>query len=221
MKKSPVDIFGCLLVSALASALHAQVPVSSTPSKNEAALVIGATETPGVGLQRDGAVNLNSSLALGVEYDRHIIGRHTALYGGVDFVASPFDVKTSFAAADVSPQYAYLFLSPHVRLKLNADGTLQPWLLFGGGYADFSPAQPRSSSGVVSGAGSSGTLEFGGGIDTKPLVRLKRIPVVGQLPIGARFGGRDFYSGQPNYGVRTSSTLQNNIVFTGGLVLHF
>jgi hypothetical protein len=221
MKKSIAGIFSWMFVSVLASALHAQAPLTSASSKNEVGLVIGATETPSVGLQRGGAINLNSSLALGAEYDRRIIGRHTAVYAGVDFLASPFDVKTSFAAADVSPQYAYLFLSPHVRVKLNADGALQPWLLFGGGYADFSPAQPRSGSVVVSGAGSSGTLEFGGGVDTKPLVCLKGIPVVGQLPIGGRFEVRDFYSGQPNYGVRTSSTLQNNIVFTGGLVLHF
>jgi len=221
MKKRIAGIFSCMFVSVLAFALHAQAPLSSASLKNEVGLVIGATETPSVDLQRGGAVNLNSSLALGAEYDRHLIGRHTAVYAGVDFLASPFDVKTSFAAEDVSPQYAYLFLSPHVRVKFNADGTLQPWLLFGGGYADFSPAQPRSGSAVVSGSGSSGTLEFGGGVDTKPLVRLKGIPVVGQLPIGARFEVRDFYSGQPNYGVRTNSTLQNNIVFTGGLVLHF
>src|SRR5258708_29147177 len=221
MKKSIAGIFSWMFVSVLASALHAQVPLTSASSKNEVGLVIGATETPSVGLQRGGAINLNSSLALGAEYDRRIIGRHTAVYAGVDFLASPFDVKTSFAAADVSPQYAYLFLSPHVRVKLNADGTLQPWLLFGGGYGDFSPAQPRSRSVVVSGAGSSGTLEFGGGIDTKPLVPLKGVPLVGQLPIGARFGGRDFYSAQPNYGVPTNSTLQNNIVLTAPLVLHF
>jgi hypothetical protein len=221
MKKRIAGIFSCMFVSALAFALHAQVSLSGAPLKNEVGLVIGATETPSVGLQRGGAINLNSSLALGAEYDRHFIGHRTAVYAGIDFLASPFDVKTSFAAADVSPQYAYLFLSPHVRVKLNADGRLQPWLLFGGGYADFSPAQPRSSGVVVSGSGSTGTLEFGGGVDTKPLVRLKGVPVVGQVPIGARFEVRDFYSGQPNYGVRTNSTLQNNIVFTGGLVLHF
>src|SRR5258708_31200673 len=207
MKKSIAGIFSWMFVSVLASALHAQVPLTSASSKNEVGLVIGATETPSVGLQRGGAINLNSSLALGAEYDRRLIGRHTAVYAGVDFLASPFDVKTSFAAADVSPQYAYLFLSPHVRVKLNADGALQPWLLFGRGYPHFSPAQPRSGSVVVSGAGSSGTLEFGGGVDTKPLVRLKSIPVVAQFAIGARFEVRAFYSGQPHYGVRTSSTL--------------
>jgi hypothetical protein len=211
----------CVLVSLMASASHAQsVPSNPTP-KNEVGLVIGATETPGVGLKRGGNVNLNSSLALGAEYDRRLIGRHTALYAGIDFLASPFDVKASFPAADVSPQYAYLFLTPHVRVKFDTDGALQPWLLFGGGYADFSPRQPRSGNVNVTGAGNSGTLEFGGGVDTKPLIRLSGIPVVGKLPIGARLEVRDFYSGQPNYGVPTSGSLQNNVVLTGGLLLRF
>ena len=73
----------------------------SSPWKNEVGLVIGATKTPSVGLQRGGAINLNSSLALGAECDRRLIGRHTAVCAGVDFLASPLDVKTSFAAADV------------------------------------------------------------------------------------------------------------------------
>src|SRR5258708_13342751 len=193
MRKGIAGIFSCTFVSVLASALHAQVPLSATSLKNEVGLVIGATEAPSVGLERGGAINLNSSLALGAEYDRRIIGRHTAVYAGVDFLASPFDVKTSFAAADVSPQYAYLFLSPHVRVKLNADGTLQPWLLFGGGYADFSPAQPRSSSGVVSGAGSSGTLEFGVGNVTNTSIALKGIHLLGHFPLRTRFPALTFY----------------------------
>ena len=209
----------CVLVSLLASTSHSQ-SIPSTP-KNEVGLIIGATGTPAVGLKQGGNINLNSSLALGAEYDRKLIGRHTALYAGIDFLASPFDVKASFPAADVSPQYAYLFLTPHVRVKFDAGGALQPWLLFGGGYADFSPRQPRSGNVQVAGAGNSGTFEFGGGVDTKPLVRLSRIPIVRKLPIGARFEVRDFYSGQPNYGVPTSGSHQNNIVLTGGLLLRF
>jgi hypothetical protein len=73
----------------------------------------------------------------------------------------------------------------------------------------------------VTGTGSTGTLEFGGGLDTTPLLHLKGIPIVKNLPIGARFEVRDFYSGQPNYGVPSSSSLQNNIAFTGGLLLRF
>ena len=221
MKKRHIRSLACMLMTTAVSIGLAQSGSSTSTTKNEVGLVIGATETPSIGLQRGGNVNLNSSLALGAEYDRLLLGRHTALYGGVDFLASPLDVKVSSPASDVSPQYAYLFLTPHVKIKLNATGTFQPWLLFGGGYANFAPAQPRTGSVKVTGQGSTGTLEFGGGVDTRPLVRLKGIPKIGTLPIGARFEVRDFYSGQPKYGVPSNGSFQNNVSFTGGLVLHF
>jgi hypothetical protein len=39
-----------------------------------------------------------------VEYDHQLLGHRTALYGRIDFVASPLDVKASFPAANVSPE---------------------------------------------------------------------------------------------------------------------
>lgn len=211
-----------MLLSFAVSASLAQSPSSATPpSKNEIGLVIGATLTPSVGLESGGVIDLNSSLALGAEYDRRLFGHRTAVYAGLDFLASPNDVHASQPPSNVSPEYAYLFLTPHVRVKFNADRAIQPWLLFGGGYADFAPAQPRSGGVNVAGHGNSNTFEFGGGVDTKPLIHLKGLPLIGSLPIGARAEVRDFYSGQPDYGVTTTSSRQNNVVFTGGLVLHF
>jgi hypothetical protein len=73
----------------------------------------------------------------------------------------------------------------------------------------------------VKGQGDSGTLEFGGGVDTRPLIRFKGVPLLKYSPIGARFEVRDFYSGQPHYGVDTRGGLQNNVAFTGGLLIRF
>ncbi len=209
----------CFLLPFVTTALEAQA-VPSAPTKNEVGLVIGATLPQGVDLARGGRVSSNADLAFGLEYDRHLVGRRVAVSGGVDFLVSPSDVTVQSPAADVSPQYAYLFLTPHVRVKFSPDRTIQPWLLFGGGYANFAPAQPRFSTVNVQGSGSTGTFEFGGGVDTKPLVNFK-VPVVGRLPIGARLEVRDFYSGTPNFGVETVSSRQNFLVYTGGLVLHF
>lgn len=220
MRNTVQGLIAWVLIFAAGSALYAQSATSSI-AKNELGLVVGASEVPSVALQNGGRVNLNSSLALGAEYGRHVVGRHTALYGGVDFLASPFDVKTSYPQSNVSPEYAYLFLTPHVRVKFNADGSLQPWLLFGGGYANFGPARPRAGNVDVSGVGNTGTLEFGGGVDTKPIIQLKGFPVIGKLPIGGRFEVRDFYSGQPNYGLTSSGSRQNTVAFTGGLLLRF
>ena len=221
MKRNIAVLITCVLVLMGEVRVHAQIDASRPPTRNEIGLQIGATETPSIGLAGGGAIHLNSSLALGAEYDRQLLGRRAAFYGGIDFVASPLDVKASFPAANVSPEYAYLFLTPNVRLKFNQGGSFAPWLLFGGGYADFSPAQPRAGGINVAGAGSTGTLEFGGGLDTKPVVHLKGFPLIGDLPIGGRVEVRDFYSGQPNYGIPTDGTRQNSVVLTGGLLLRF
>jgi hypothetical protein len=202
-----------------ATAVFAQT--GEDPRKNEIGLVIGATETPGIGKTAGGTIDLNSSLALGAEYDRRLLGKRTTLYVGIDFLASPVDVKVSYPSSVVSPQYAYLFLSPHIKVKFNSTRTFQPWLSFGGGYADFSPASPKSGTVNVKGQGDSGTLEFGGGVDTRPLIQFKGVPLLQNLPIGGRFEVRDFYSGQPHYGVETQGNRQNNLTFTGGLLIRF
>ena len=210
-----------LLGTAFLTATAALAQTGEAPRKNEIGLVVGATETPSIGRIAGGEINLNSSIALGAEYDRHIFGKHTTLSVGVDFLASPADVKVSYPPPDVSPEYASLFLTPHIKVKFNSTRTLQPWLSFGGGYADFAPAAPKNGDVNVKGQGNSGTLEFGAGVDTRPLIQFKGVPLLKNLPIGGRFEVRDFYSGQPHYGVETRGNFQNNVAFTGGLLIRF
>ncbi len=205
----------CLLLSGWTAGA-----LADSAQKNEVGLVIGATLTPDVGLARGGEVKLDPSVSFGVEYDRLLLDRGIGLYGGVDFLASPFDVKASNPAAGISPEYAYLFLTPHVRVKLHPGGALEPWLLLGGGYANFAPKQPADSEVVVTGAGSTGALVFGAGIDTRPIVHL-RLPLLPGLSVGGRLEARDFVSGQPKYGVPTSSSVQHNVNLGGGLLLRF
>jgi hypothetical protein len=201
-------VFVFLFATSLAQA-------TDSTTKNEVGLVIGATLTPSVALADGGNLHFNKSLALGVEYDRRLFSyRGATVLTGVDFLASPFDVKLSLPPANITPNYAYLFLSPHVRVKFNAAGKLEPWLLFGGGYAAFTAARPSAAT-TFSGGTNTGALEFGGGVDTKPLVHILAIP------IGARLEIRDFYSGQPDYNQLLSSSLQNNVVYTGGLLIRF
>lgn len=202
------------LISVLAVLGAVSLAAQSEANKNDVGLVIGATTTPSASLTTGQSLNFNSSLALGAEYDRLFVARRTAVYAGVDFLASPFDVKLSYPPADVPRSYAYLFLTPHVRVKFNGGGAFEPWLLFGGGYARFSAAPPANVP-VFRGASNSGALEFGGGIDTKPIVHVLR------LPIGVRLAVRDFYSGTPNYNQTLSSDRQNNVVYTGGLLIRF
>jgi len=69
-------------------------------NKNDIGLVIGATTTPSVGLATGESLAFNSSLALGAEYDRRFTSKRAAVYAGIDFLASPFDVKLSYPPAD-------------------------------------------------------------------------------------------------------------------------
>jgi hypothetical protein len=210
-----------LTVFGIVSLFLGLLPSARSQTKNEVGLVIGATTTPSQTLSQQSCVGptcdltFNASLALGAEYDRRFAtAKRVAIYGGVDYLASPLDVKLSRPPSGVSPEYAYEFLTPHVRVKFHPAGPIAPWLSFGGGYARFLEAVPRGSTSFKPGT-NTGTLEFGTGIDTRSVVHVLRIP------IGFRFEVRDFYSGLPNYNRALNASLQNNVVFTGGLLIRF
>jgi hypothetical protein len=196
--------------------------------KNDVGLVIGGTVTPSQTLApgpsligSDGTVlptrniGFNPSLSLGAEYDRRFVAtQRFAIYGGIDFVASPLDLKLSQQFQNVIGQYAYIFLTPHVRVKFKPSGPFSPWLSFGGGYARFLEKAPPANPSFRPGT-NTGTFVFGGGVDTRTVLRVFKIP------IGFRVEVRDFYSGQPNYNLKVTGNRQNNLEFTGGLLIKF
>jgi hypothetical protein len=203
---------GLLAVLALLMAASAQAQ-----SRNEIGLVMGATLTPSRALASGSATDLtlDASLAMGAEYDLRIAsGNRIAVYLGGDFLASPLDVKLSQPPTGIIPEYAYAFLTGHVRAKFSPEGALQPWLMLGGGYARFLEAAPAGVTGFQRGT-NTGTLVFGGGLDTPTVIRPLGVPV------GFRVELRDFYSGSPNYGQRIRGGRQHNVAFTGGLLIRF
>ncbi len=213
-------------------ALVAAISFSSVPAlaqeKNEVGLVIGGivtpsqTLSPGASLIGPGGtalpnrdITLDSSLTLGAEYDRTLVVKQKfAIAGGIDFLASPFDVKLSQQSQNAIGQYAFIFLTPHVRVKFHPDGVFSPWLSFGGGYARFLEKAPTAVPSFKPGR-NTGTFVFGGGVDTRTVIRLLKIP------IGFRVEVRDFYSRLPNYNQKVTGNLQNNLAFTGGLLIRF
>ena len=215
MNKGAVVAFLCAFATLIP---YATAQTSGEPKKNEVGLVIGATVTPSQALasglsETPRTLTFHSSLALGAEFDHRLnAGKQLGVLVGVDFLASPLDVKLDQRPANVIPQYASLFLTPHIRLKFHPDGAISPWLLFGGGYARYAESSPP---GGLRAATNTGTLEFGGGFDTATVLRIWKIPV------GFRVEVRDFYAGQPNYALPVSGSLQNNVSFTGGLLIRF
>src|SRR5258708_39124147 len=94
--------------------------------------------------------------------------------GGVDFLASPLDVKLSQKSQNVIGQYAFIFLTPHVRVKFHPDGVFSPWLSFGGGYARFLEKAPTAAPSFKPGT-NTGTFVFGGGVVSRTLVPVIKI----------------------------------------------
>ena len=215
-------LFGLIMAVAFVS-----IPAMAQ-EKNEVGLVIGGIVTPsqslspGAGLIGPGgavlsnrAISFDPSLTLGAEYDRTLaLKRKFAIDGGADFLASPFDVKVSQRSQNAIGQYAFIFLTPHVRVKFHPAGAFSPWLSFGGGYARFLEKAPTAAPSFKPGT-NTGTFVFGGGVDTRTVIRVLKIP------IGFRIELRDFYSGLPNYNLKVTGNLQNNLTFTGGLLIRF
>jgi len=56
---------------------------------------------------------------------------------------------------------------------------------------------------------------FGGGVDTRAVLHVIKIPIAFRVEV------RDFYSGLPNYSLKVTGNLQNNLAFTGGLLIKF
>jgi hypothetical protein len=215
-----------LLVGLLVAVIFWSVPTLAQ-EKNEVGLVIGGIVTPGQtvspganlavpsGTLPNLNITFNSALTLGADYDRNVLHTHGfAISGGLDFLASPLDVKLDQRPANVINQYAFVFLTPHVRVKFHPSGFISPWLSFGGGYARFRETAPVNTPSFSQGT-NTGAFVFGGGLDTRPVLHVLRIP------IGFRLEIRDFYSGQPNYNQKTTGNLQNNVAFTAGLLLRF
>jgi hypothetical protein len=213
----------CFLVSLLPYLPGSgQTVDAKTGEQNEIGFIIGVTATPTRTLAPSGITGGNAdltskaSLALGVDYDRRVLPTDwVALYGGVDFLSSPFDVKLSNPPADLSPQYKYIFLTAHVKAKFYPDSKLSPWLSVGGGYARFKEKPPTASVDPFAQGTGSSTIELGAGFDTQPVTHLADFPIAFRVEV------RDFYSGLPDYGQSLVHSKQHNVVLGGGLVVRF
>src|SRR5262249_7973504 len=104
--------------------------------------------------------------------------------------------------------------TPSLRAGFGPSRTISPWISAGGGYALFDESAKRID-GTPNLHGTGGrAAQFGAGVDI-------RTPIKVLLPLGLRLEVRDLYSSKPQYNVNTGGGLQHNLVFSGGMVLHF
>ena len=158
-----------------------------------------------------GIVQIAADRTLEMNYGHHLVGtRIAAVYGEIEFVAIPNRGVTS-ATALVAQNYASLYVTPGVRLKLLPRSRLSPWAAIGGGYALYQEsAQLSNGENTTNKFLNRGVFDYGGGVD----YRLFRL-------IGLRGEVRDFLSGNPNLNVVPTSSTQHNVVASGGILLRF
>ena len=129
-------------------------------------------------------------------------------------VAVPLQSITA-SNGSVPRNYDSFFVTPGIRLKLVPHARVSPSFSAGGGYALFDESASRIDGTHNTTRGTSGgAVQFGGGVDL-------RTPIKVEFPIGLRLEIRDLYTSKPTYNVSTGSAFQHNVVFSGGLVLHF
>ena len=184
---------------------------AASAQTNQLALTLGRIE--GVDRTASGtAVRIGAGTAFQANYGRTLWGRdRVALQVEVHFLANPLrDVDS--ADRSISKDFATLYVTPAVRLKLIPRGRLSPWFSFGAGYALY-----EHSTTTLDGAPNPaprhlhrGAIQFGGGID---VAVWKWIGVRGEL--------RDFYTGNPALNRRLDGAGQHNVVAGGGLFFTF
>jgi len=176
--------------------------------KHELAFTLGSTTND---LKTAFNLRTTSGKAMQVNYGYRFWGNDTvAVAGELHFLANP--LREVSGASFLTRDFASLYLTPGIRVKLNPTGRIQPYGAIGGGYALY-----EQSTSTIGGTPNPaprhltrGVFQYGGGID---------IPVVHWL--GLRGEVRDFYTGAPALNLVGLRGGQHNIVASGGFVLRF
>jgi opacity protein-like surface antigen len=196
-----------LLLTVFGAVCFAQEDTAPT---NELALGLGGI--PALSRSNTPSVDAGSGVALQVNYGRRFLnGSKVAIYGEINFVASPLrDVSSSVTTA--TQNFASLYITPGIRVKFKPASRVSPYAIIGGGYADYEQSTTRINGqpNSVSRELGRGVFDFGAGVD----VRVWRF-------VALRGEARDFYTGSPGYNVATISGGQHNVTATGAFVLQW
>jgi opacity protein-like surface antigen len=178
--------------------------------KNE--LAFGLSGLPSLSRSDAPSLNAGAGVGLQVNYGRRFLEVNKfALYAEVNLLASPLrEVSSSVTSA--TKNFASLYITPGVRLKILPKSRISPYFAIGGGYADYEQSttevngQPNPASRQLA----RGVFDFGAGVD----VHVWRW-------VALRGEARDFYTGSPNYNLASISGGQHNVVAGGAVVLRW
>ena len=111
---------------------------------------------------------------------------------------------------------ATIFVVPSLRVEFAPNAVISPWVSGGFGYGisegcEFFGNEVRNSSRYQS----TGASQFGAGVDARTPLRV-------WFPISLRGEVRDYCAAtNPGFGTAVRGSGQNNLVVSGGMVLHF
>ena len=181
--------------------------------KYEVAVSLGGMTTPDrdFRLPGPGSLRIGAGLTYQGNYAQRLVNaRLAALYLEVPLAATP---STKIKSSNVlSPRdYASLFITPGLKLKLLPGAPYSPYMFAGLGYARFSESDARIGGAANTTRGTNrAAFDFGGGVDVKVLPYLS---LRGEV--------RDFVSGNPQFNLDVIGNRQHNVLLSGGVVLRF
>jgi hypothetical protein len=191
--------------------------VHATAQKNELSGMLGRTLISDQRIPSapsyDPDLRFGDGLTFELNYARHLMGGELlSLSLEVPFVVNADE--DLHAAQNVIPkQYSSYFVTPAARVNLFPDQAVSPWVSLGGGLGHFGASSTLEFASLPN-PGKTGTntgvFQAGFGLD----VRLfKRFTLRGEL--------REFWAGEPQLNVITSSNRQANHFVAGGVVWKF
>jgi opacity protein-like surface antigen len=178
--------------------------------KNELAFGLGGI--PALSRADSPSLAAGSGVAFQVNYGRRFLdGNKVALYGEINFIASP-QREVSSSVSTVTHDFASLYITPGIRVKFRPNARVSPYAVVGGGYADYEQSLTRIDGrpNPAPRELARGVFDFGAGVD----VRMWRF-------VALRGEARDFYTGAPAYNLASVSGGQHNVVATGAFVLRW
>ncbi|MEO5922536.1 MAG: outer membrane beta-barrel protein [Bryobacteraceae bacterium] len=176
--------------------------------KHELAFTLGSTAND---LKTALNVRTTSGRALQVNYGYRFWGNDAvAVSGELHFLANP--QRQVSGPSFLTRDFASLYLTPGVRVKLNPKGLLQPYGVIGGGYALYEQSTTTLGGGPNPAPRhlTRGAFQYGGGLDIKVA---KWLALRGEV--------RDFYTGIPALNLAGLRGGVHNVVASGGFVLRF
>ncbi len=200
----------------------AAAPAATTPApyaaRNEVFLVVGQVLVPDHNISPNGGFSTNAlTFKGGAAFEIGLARRiatmdHFTVTAELPFAILPQVKLGRSSGGNAATNYSAAFATPSLRLSFRPGSRLQPWASGGAGYAREEGGNTLVDGSINAQSRISNTyaIQFGAGVD----YRFSKY-------ISFRADGRDFFAPLPKLGVTQTDSRGHNVIYGGGVVLHF